>query len=191
MKVIMRLYRQHDLDLIYLHSIKGFSLQQSIKGALYAYVHQKPYSINVTVPPKHDAAALPKQVQFHILLNNETDAELIDWILSLSRGYRNSALKNLIRGYLALPNMIPYLNDFDLSFKQDMTQELRKVVAESKLTDENNVQNVKNLVESVLSTPVPAAKQEVVLKESDDILQETSQGDESTDWFNAFESIIN
>ena len=108
MKITMRLYRIHDLDLLYLYKLPDFSIQKAIKSALKAYLAEQDLTIDY---PIVDDLLLPKTAMIHIYLSEKKDAEIIAWLKNVSKGYRNSLLKNIFRSYLKEPSVEPYLLD--------------------------------------------------------------------------------
>ena len=57
---------------------------------------------------KNDELSNIKHAQFHIKLSEEEDADVIQYLSTLKRFYRNSFLKNLLRSYLAGPVAYAY-----------------------------------------------------------------------------------
>ena len=108
MMVTLRLYRQHDLDLITLYKHPSFSLPAAIKRSLIAYVRQEQLIIKQPIPYKLSNERIAKTVQIHIQLDESNDKDIIKWLKSTKEGYRNSVLKNIIRGYLAAPCIYSY-----------------------------------------------------------------------------------
>jgi hypothetical protein len=106
MKVMLRLYRQHDLDLLYLHKSKEFSMQKNVKLALRAYINGQ--QLTITVPDVAVTKTLPRLSQFHIFLSEKEDADIIEWLEKVSKGYRNSLIKNILRHYMSDIMVNPY-----------------------------------------------------------------------------------
>lgn len=111
MKVMVRLYRQHDLDLLSLKKIDGFSVQKAMRSALRAYVRKQDFKVQI--PDKIIAVALPKSSQLHICLSDSADADIIAWLQTVSNGFRNSLIKNIFRSYLSRPIADLYLEKRD------------------------------------------------------------------------------
>lgn len=111
MMVTLRLYRQHDLDLITLYRHPSFSLPAAIKRSLIAYVRKEQLIIKQPEPYKIGKEKISKTVQMHIQLDEKKDSDIIKWIKSTKEGYRNSVLKNIIRGYIAAPCIYSYQNE--------------------------------------------------------------------------------
>ncbi len=123
MKVILRFYRQHDLDLISLHKYQGFCMSSAIKKSLNAYVNNKTLCILAPSANKLEYSTIPKQVQLIVNLDENLDKKEIEWIKSLRAGMRNSAIKNLLRGYLSHPAMSAYSSDEEIDFNIDLLNE--------------------------------------------------------------------
>jgi len=107
-KLILRLYRQHDLDLIALHRNEKFCFSSAIRQSIRAYVKKETLSIRAPGPYNLPNVKIPKQIQIIICFDDKKDKELIDWICGIREGYRNSCVKNLLRGYLTYPALFVY-----------------------------------------------------------------------------------
>lgn len=105
MKLIVRLYRQHDLDLIALHKNKDFCLTTAIRKSLDAYVNKK--QLSILAPNSILEEKVPRQIQIIVRFDDHKDAKAIEWIKTIKSGYRNSFIKNLLRGYLTYQLFLP------------------------------------------------------------------------------------
>lgn len=102
MKITMRLYRAHDYDLMYMRALMGKNISTVVKEALVAYVRkQKTDRIDIDPAEELIVTKVSKNTQFHVYLSQKTDADIIAYIQSIKKGYRNSALKNILRSYLS------------------------------------------------------------------------------------------
>lgn len=109
MKVMMRLYRQHDLDLIYLYKLKGFSFQDAVKDSIRMTINNSDATIEYPIQKQHlESIVLPKVIQFHIYLSPQSEKDIINWIQSITKGYRNCVLKNVLRNHLSKFAIEPY-----------------------------------------------------------------------------------
>ncbi len=115
MMVTLRLYRQHDLDLIALYRHPNFSLPAAMKTALCAYVRDESFFIKQPMPYAIGNEKISKIIQMHIQLSNTSDKDVIDWIKNIKEGYRNSVLKNIIRAYMLGGTIYPYALNQDIS----------------------------------------------------------------------------
>lgn len=134
MMVTLRLYRQHDLDLITLYRHPSFSLPNAIKRSLLAYVRREQLAIKQPEPYEISNDKISKTIQMHIYLDAETDNDVIQWLKKTKEGYRNSVLKNIIRGYLVAPCIYSY---------QDSEKSVEEAIENNNLSDIN----IRNLSE--------------------------------------------
>lgn len=116
MNITVRLYKLHDYDLIYLYKNLQFPVRDAMKEALKSYVRNEPVFFKLPVK-KTDSDNLEKikNAQFHIKLDETEDYDLILFLQGLKKFYRNSFLKNLLRGYLAGPAAYVYEDNPDIN----------------------------------------------------------------------------
>lgn len=110
MNVIVRLYWQHDLDLVALNMHPDFDMGKWMKKAVVAFAKgDEGFSI-----------PLPRSMPYHVDLDNcsthfvlspEKDEDIIAVMNGFRYGQRNSAIKNIFRMYLEAPYMEPYYNE--------------------------------------------------------------------------------
>ena len=143
MNVVLRLYRQHDMDLIglYLHSY--FSFGRAIKQALIAYVRNDT-TFKITVPKEEELPeTINKSYQLQIVLNEEKDKDIIEWLVQTNVGQRNSLIKNIMRYYLSSLYLngyriesedMYYNNKKENENKIEKSFELRKIERKNKRT---------------------------------------------------------
>lgn len=119
MNITVRLYKLHDYDLIYLYKNQCFPIKEAMKKALCAYVRNKPVFFDFPVKEvNEDQLVHVKNAQFHIKLDDEDDADVIEYLSRLKKFYRNSFLKNLLRGYLVGPASYVYEDQSDIDTSQ-------------------------------------------------------------------------
>lgn len=135
MDITVRLYKLHDYDLIYLYKNLQFPVRDAMKEALKSYVRNEPAFFKLPVK-KTDSDNLEKikNAQFHINLNEKEDSDLIIFLKGLKKFYRNSFLKNLLRGYLAGPAAYVYENSPDINVSMNKMDNI-----------ENSMLNIKEL----------------------------------------------
>ena len=108
----MRLYRMHDLDLMYLYKMPNISIQSIVKVMLKNYIKDRNdgghIATRLSIPNVEHDIPLPKTAQFHITLIDGEDDDVISWIEQIPKGMRNSMLKNMLRTYLSFPIVTPY-----------------------------------------------------------------------------------
>lgn len=113
MKVMIRLYRQHDLDLIGLYYNPEFAFRKALKETLINYVRGQYYRIDI--PHIGLDGSVKKQIPLHIILDEKSEADVIEWLKNTTKGQRNSMIKNLFRGYVIGANIYPYRLEDDVS----------------------------------------------------------------------------
>ena len=116
MQITVRLYKLHDYDLIYLYKNLQFPVRDAMRDALIRYVRDVPvfYRVPVVKASEVDLSDI-KNVQFHIKLDDNEDCDVIDYLGTLKKNYRNSFLKNLLRGFLFGPACYVYETDANIS----------------------------------------------------------------------------
>lgn len=98
--LVVRIYWQHDLDLATLCYYKDFSVSYWMKQALIAYVRNDP-DFSIPVPEEMPLAIEHKNKHAHFVLNEETEADVIEFVQSFRYGFRNNGIKQIMRSYLA------------------------------------------------------------------------------------------
>lgn len=116
MQVTIRLYRQHDMDLVALYRTEGFSFQKAMKEALRAFATKQDYRIKRPRDAKIKPGYVPKLIQMHIKLDPQKDADSVKALSYIRYGYRSSFLKALFRKYMTSEPLDAYRNRNDLIF---------------------------------------------------------------------------
>lgn len=100
--ITMRLHRQHDMDLIHLYRIPGFSFQKEMKQALVNFAEGQAYSIQIP-EEEPETGYVPSCVRVHFLLDKTKPQEkkALDILNEIKTGYRNSFLKSVFRANLS------------------------------------------------------------------------------------------
>lgn len=98
--LVIHIYWQHDLDLATLCYYKDFSVSYWMKQALIAYV-RKDNSFSIPLPEEQPIAIEHKNKHAHFILNEETEADVIEFVQSFRYGFRNNGIKQIMRSYLA------------------------------------------------------------------------------------------
>lgn len=116
MQVTIRLYRQHDMDLVALYRTEGFSFQKTMKEALRAFASRQDYHIKRPKDAEIKPGYVPKLIQMHIKLDPQKDADSVKALSYIRYGYRSSFLKALFRKCLTSEPLDAYRNRDDLIF---------------------------------------------------------------------------
>lgn len=131
MDITVRLYKLHDYDLIYLYKNLRYPVRDLMKKALISYVRNSPVSFDFPIDnPPVDELINVKNSQFHIKLDEYTEADIIDFLQKLKPFYRNSFLKNLLRYYISGPPVYVYLQKPDLEETKYKIENLRSDLSE-------------------------------------------------------------
>lgn len=139
-RVIIRLYRQFDIDLIYMFEYlaqQKIDQQKFVKSVIRSYIEQS-YRPGCKVdwvdellhPSTPKTLNLRRKIQYHVLLDPTVDQDIIEWLETITVGYRNTVIKGLMRGFIGEPCVYPCLVDTDLRFKG--TDEVLNVDEEDK-----------------------------------------------------------
>lgn len=116
MQVTIRLYRQHDMDLVALYRTEGFRFQKTMKEAVRAFAANADFHIKRPKDAPIEEGYVPKIVQMHIMLDPKKDREAIKILKEIRYGYRSSFLKALFRKYLTTEPLDAYRDRDDLIF---------------------------------------------------------------------------
>ena len=207
-KITMRLYRLHDLDLMYLYKMPNVSIQAIIKVMLKNYVKDRNNGNQIatrfrTSDIRHNIP-LPSTAQFHIILQDDEDGDVISWIEQIPKGIRNGMIKNMLRNYFDFPLIVPYeetVSDEKITSEDDSIsiEKYNEVITQKATTkpykrrkkskDGNDVSDTektnnktkkqktkKNTVSEVLDKPVPSSEEKIMTsKTADDVLKNNSQ----------------
>lgn len=98
MRIPLRLYRNHDPDLLALYKNPNFSFQKALKGALRAYINKEPYFIYQ--PEQVDLRDFDFKYgyQFFLIFDDFYDKDIIDWLNGIKKRQRNIVIKSILRG---------------------------------------------------------------------------------------------
>ena len=98
LKIRIRLYHYHDLDLVSLYREGRISIPKAVKLTLNAFARKR-YVRLETVDKKCEKIAKPVYM-FNIILDEKKDKDAIDLLNKIDKGYRNNFIKQLLRVYL-------------------------------------------------------------------------------------------
>lgn len=178
MMVTLRLYRQHDLDLITLYRHPLFSLPNAIKMSLCAYVRNQKFFIKQPDPYEIGNEKISKIVQIHIQLSEKSEGDVIAWLKNIKDGYRNSVLKNVVRAYMAGPCIYSYIDEgadnfenasnvfdtFESNIRETIEIRGRSYNRQSIKKDDGKKVEDSTLAASILSNNNPAPKKDTSIE---------------------------
>lgn len=98
MKLTVRIYKRHDLDLLYLYRQESdFDFKESLKATLKGYISGTPVKNSLPDGICQSVSVLPTVVQMHIMLDPHDDKDILEWSKSITKGRRNNLIKNIYR----------------------------------------------------------------------------------------------
>ncbi len=138
MRVKVRLYRPHDMDLIILKKTESYRLAIEMKQCLIAYATGSAYT-----PPEFDFDEAPdgyigKNYQMHIELNPKKQEEkaAIDVLKEIRPGYRCAFIKTLFRSNCVyLPLLVFADNSALITSRADLFYKMTKDMNKSAVTE--------------------------------------------------------
>ena len=102
-RIPLRLYRQHDMDLIILLLNKDFGFTKAMKRALHCY-GKEPYFFSV---PALDEFGINREIKYaykrELVLDSEREADIIELLDRVKPLYRNEFIKMVMRGSMIGP----------------------------------------------------------------------------------------
>ncbi len=100
---IIRIYKVHDADLFWLIEQYEFNFPKAMYCALTGYLHSDNFLISL--PPKREVPLniRKKHIERNLILDDDKDAELIQFISNFPKGFTNIIMKNILRMYLCTP----------------------------------------------------------------------------------------
>lgn len=129
MDITVRLYKLHDYDLIYLYKNLRFPIKDAMKKALIAYVRNEPIFFDFPINKvETDQLVDVKNAQFHIKLDDNDESDVIEYLIGLKRFYRNSFLKNLLRGYLTGPVAYVYEDQIEKETSEKRAESIKNQI---------------------------------------------------------------
>lgn len=111
-RVTIRLYRMHDLDLITFVELHKLNIQKAVYCALTSFAKGELFLIKI--PPRRaggEELNLSRVYSFTVLFDAERDKNAILLLSKIADGRRNNFLKNLLRLYLCNPMSEMFLKD--------------------------------------------------------------------------------
>lgn len=123
--ITIRLYRQFDIDLIYLYETLLQIDQERVLGLIKTIIRKgimhEPLSKNgaaiflsLNYPETNETPLLRYKIQIRLVLDPVDDYDIIEWLETIRNGYKNTALKAAIRTVLGEPCLFPCYKTTDL-----------------------------------------------------------------------------
>lgn len=155
MNLNVRFYWQHDIDLIGLVKHPEFDMAKAIQTALRAYVHHDE-SVRIALPPPPSTPIQLESCVVSVYFSPKKDQDIVEFLLSVRYGFRNSLIKNLVRKYLAGFYDVPYNTEslFQVYRRQPKTKAREKKKTEQKRLNKNVVSTTPKKKKGTTSRPI-------------------------------------
>ena len=127
-----------------------------MKTALGAYIREENIRIGLPAPLTIDENNIPKIVTIFITLDDKKDKDIIEWIKNVKSGYRCSAIKNLMRGFLAAVPAYAYNGSFT---KKMSSADSAKIVEAKKNVTKKKKEDDENLFQEIMKDERPKKKE--------------------------------
>ena len=169
MRFVLRLYRWHDTDLLYLYKHPNFNFHKAVKECLWNYFEEdKPFWIE---PPQSKGdlpdKQLPASVTLQVTLNDEEFADVIENLGKIKRRFRNGFIKALVRNYLIFsPLDLYFLDDYEIAEKSFTNREIRSFNERRKKRrkikqNSESVQNIEEFINEEEMSQVESIKSQI------------------------------
>lgn len=116
-KIILRIYRTHDYDLMMLHFSKLIHIGRAAEQAVAAYYKGDYFRYQIKAEDTY-AERLPSQATFLLAFKESEAPGILEWLSGFTDGCRNSFIKNLLRTYLESP--------FEVLYRKDLWQPIER-----------------------------------------------------------------
>lgn len=105
MKVEVKLYSYHDIDLVSLYKTGRVMFPETTRKVLNSYARKEAYRVQLMEPNQKKISKYPennyrKYYHYHIILNEKYDADAIHLLKCITPGFRNNFIKAVLRQYL-------------------------------------------------------------------------------------------
>lgn len=136
MKKSIRIYREHDIDLVTLYKNPEFGFQKALKQAVRAYVRGTPYLIYAPQTQDISKKDYKYGYQIFITFDEKYDADVIEWLKTLKPRCFTKALKTILRGSLIGPVAYGcFKTDEDRQRSDSINQKIKDIISEGKLNE--------------------------------------------------------
>ena len=108
MKITMRLYKNYDLDLMWLYKDKDFNFTTALYYAVKHYLKGQPYLMYLPNSKDLSKIDFPSTQRFSWIVDEKKDPEIAAFLESVKGRARNAILKAILRSSLVGVNLAPY-----------------------------------------------------------------------------------
>lgn len=173
MRIEIKLYSYHDLDLVSLYKTGRIAFPETTRQVLNSYARKEVYKVRPLPLNENRAAKYPQKMyrkfyHYHVDLDSKEDADAIRLMRTITDGYRNNFIKSVLRQYLCGIFTEEYSKEGDARFFNEMS---RRIQGDR---DEKDIKQVKrNKGNNTKKYQKNTSRKEAVYKESDNMSDET------------------
>lgn len=159
MKVSIRLYRRHDMDLIAIHKNPNANFHKMVMTALSCYANHTPYLVSAPEPDK-DKKDYKVIYQLFLNFDEKKDAKVIKLLQGVKPKYRTAFIKSVIRGCIV--GVVTYGTMEDETDAKKTDVDINKAIPESvQEFPRYSSKKVKNVEKSQKKHKIKSEKQNV------------------------------
>lgn len=173
MRIEIKLYSYHDLDLVSLYKTGRIAFPETTRQVLNSYARKEVYKVRPLPLNENRAAKYPQKMyrkfyHYHVDLDSKEDADAIRLMRTITDGYRNNFIKSVLRQYLCGIFTEEYSKEGDARFFNEMS---RRIQGDR---DEKDIKQVKrNKGNNTKKYQKNTSRKEAVHKESEKMPDET------------------
>lgn len=167
MRIEIKLYSYHDLDLVSLYKTGRIAFPETTRQVLNSYARKEVYKVRPLPLNENRAAKYPQKMyrkfyHYHVDLDSKEDADAIRLMRTITDGYRNNFIKSVLRQYLCGIFTEEYSKEGDARFFNEMS---RRIQGDR---DEKDIKQVKrNKGNNTKKYQKNTSRKEAVYKEND------------------------
>ena len=127
MKIEVKLYSYHDMDLVSLYKTGRVSFPETTRQILNSYANKEAYKVRLLEVDEKRLTRYPsdsyrKYYHNHVVLDEKDDADAVGLLKRITPGYRNNFIKAILRQYLCGVFISDYSINGDSKFFDEMSR---------------------------------------------------------------------
>lgn len=127
MKIEVKLYSYHDMDLVSLYKTGQVSFPETTRQILNSYANKEAYKVrlletNTKRLSRYPSDSYRKYYHYHVVLDKNDDRDAVRLLKRITPGYRNNFIKAILRQYLCGAFIADYSIDGDTKFFDEMSR---------------------------------------------------------------------
>ena len=127
MKIEVKLYSYHDMDLVSLYKTGRVSFPETTRQILNSYANKEANKVRLLEVDEKRLTRYPsdsyrKYYHYHVVLDEKDDADAVGLLKRITPGYRNNFIKAILRQYLCGVFISDYSINGDSKFFDEMSR---------------------------------------------------------------------